>query len=109
VTTFTELMEAAAAAGITFTLLDDGQVKVTRPETSEAADLVSRLRPHKDDIVAALVAAALTPASAPPHCLVRGCDNRDVREYQTPTGPEVYCERHARMLIWDEHVKKEDE
>jgi hypothetical protein len=71
VTTFEELMEAATAAGITFTLLDDGQVKATRPETAEAADLARQLRPYKDDIVAALVAEALNPARGPLHCLDR--------------------------------------
>ena len=38
-------------------------------------------------------------------CLARGCTSRDLDVYQTPTGAETYCQRHARMMIWAEYVK----
>jgi hypothetical protein len=105
VTQFTELMAAADALGIRFGLTEGGGLGVTRPETAEAADVAWKLKPHKDAIIAALVAAALIPESLPVRCLVRGCEARDVREYQSPTRLEVYCPRHAAMCLWSEHVK----
>jgi hypothetical protein len=57
-----EMINEAAAAGITFAFVADDALKVTAPKTPAAAALLQRMAPHKDAIKALLLAPDPTEA-----------------------------------------------
>lgn len=61
-----EMINEAAAVGITFAFVADDALKVTAPKTPEATALLQRMAPHKAAIKAHLLAPEPAPTEAQP-------------------------------------------
>jgi predicted RNA-binding Zn-ribbon protein involved in translation (DUF1610 family) len=85
-----DLIKAAAGLGVELLLSDSGQIQLSGPETSQARELVERIRSRRDDVVWLLQQRQSWPAS---------------RSYDEPGDDNARMERYARLCRWGAEVE----